>query len=76
MDTQNSNENFNSIVWRLAPKHLNSGAKIVEIASFIAACIFNEEYNSILKIMREREPVGHKNWVASQIFCQNEHDEQ
>jgi len=32
------------MIWRLAPKHLNSGLKIVEIASYIAARIFNEGY--------------------------------
>ncbi|XP_076549216.1 uncharacterized protein LOC143306722 [Osmia lignaria lignaria] len=51
--TQNANESFNSTVWRLAPKHLHSGLKILEIASFIAAGMFNEGYFSILKIMQE-----------------------
>ncbi|XP_053976796.1 uncharacterized protein LOC128875324 [Hylaeus volcanicus] len=53
--TQNSNESFNSTVWRLAPKHLNSGIKIIEIAAFIAASIFNEGYSSILRIMNALE---------------------
>lgn len=51
--TQNSNESFNSTIWRLAPKHLNSGLKIVEIESYIAAGVFNEGYSSILQIMME-----------------------
>jgi len=49
--TQNANESFNATVWRLAPKHLNSGLKIVEILAYIAAGVFNEGYSSILKIM-------------------------
>lgn len=49
--TQNANESFNATVWRLAPKHLNSGRKIIEIASYIAAGIFNEGYLSVLRIM-------------------------
>nr|XP_031848752.1 uncharacterized protein LOC116434154 [Nomia melanderi] len=49
--TQNCNESFNSIVWRLNPKYLNSGAKIIEISAFITAGIFNEGYSSVLKIM-------------------------
>jgi len=49
--TQNSNESFNSTVWRLAPKHLNADLKMVEIASFMAACIFNEGYSAILNMM-------------------------
>lgn len=51
--TQNSNESFNSTIWRLAPKHLNAGVKIIEIAAFIAASVFNEGYSSILKIMKK-----------------------
>lgn len=49
--TQNANESFNSTVWRLAPKHLHCGRKIIEIAAWIAAGIFNEGYLSVLKIM-------------------------
>lgn len=49
--TQNANESFNSTIWRLAPKHLNSGIKIIEIAAFLAAGIFNEGYYAVLKIM-------------------------
>jgi len=49
--TQNSNESFNSTIWRLVPKHLNSGSKIIEIAAFIAAGIFNEGYSTILQTM-------------------------
>lgn len=49
--TQNANESFNATVWRLAPKHLHSGAKIVNIAAFIAAAVFNEGYNAILMII-------------------------
>ncbi|KZC13151.1 hypothetical protein WN55_05772, partial [Dufourea novaeangliae] len=39
--TQNANESFNSTVGRLAPKHLHSGSKIIEIAAYIATGIFN-----------------------------------
>lgn len=46
----NANESFNSTIWRLAPKHLNSGMKIVEIAAYIA--VFNEGYYAILKMMQ------------------------
>lgn len=49
--TQNANASFNCMVWRLAPKHLNSGIKIIEIAAFIAAGVFNEGYYAVLKIM-------------------------
>lgn len=49
--TQNSNESFNATVWRLAPKHLHAGIKIVEVSAFIAACVFNEGYYSVLKMV-------------------------
>lgn len=51
--TQNANESFNATIWRICPKHLNSGLQIVEISAFIAAGIFNEGYTSILKLMNE-----------------------
>lgn len=55
--TQNANESFNSTVWRLAPKHLHCGRKIIEIAAYIAAGIFNEGYLTVLKIMSDLEIV-------------------
>ena len=51
--TQNTNESFNSTIWRLAPKHLQSGLKIIEVAAYLAACIFNEGSSSILMVMNE-----------------------
>lgn len=53
--TQNANESYNSTLWRLAPKHLHAGRKIVEIAAFIAACVFNEGFFGVMKIMETLE---------------------
>lgn len=50
-NTQNNNESFNNCVWNLAPKHIFTGKKILEIATLTAACIFNEGQKSVLKIM-------------------------
>ncbi|KYN32572.1 hypothetical protein ALC56_13053, partial [Trachymyrmex septentrionalis] len=50
-DTQNSNEAFNSCVWHLVPKNMFAGKKIVEIASYCAACTFNEGFQPLLKVM-------------------------
>ena len=50
--TQNPNESFNATVWRMAPKHLNSGHKIVEIAAYMAAGIFNEGYTAVQNVCR------------------------
>jgi uncharacterized membrane protein YdbT with pleckstrin-like domain len=55
--TQNANESFNSTVWRFCPKHLRSGLKIVEIAAFIAAGLFNEGYSTIFQIMMALEVI-------------------
>ncbi|KOC59898.1 hypothetical protein WH47_10539 [Habropoda laboriosa] len=48
---QNNNESFNSCVWHLAPKHIICGKKIFKIATYCAACIFNEGFALIVKIM-------------------------
>ena len=50
-NTQNSNESLNACVWKLAPKHLHCGAKTVEIATYIAAGVFDEGHSAILKMM-------------------------
>ncbi|XP_043258074.1 uncharacterized protein LOC122400607 [Colletes gigas] len=50
-ETQNNNESLNSLIWTFAPKHIHSGTATVEIATFLAACIFNEGFSSILKIL-------------------------
>lgn len=50
-ETQNNNESLNSLIWTFAPKHLHSGPKIVEIATFLATVIFNEGFEAVIKIM-------------------------
>ncbi|XP_066599941.1 uncharacterized protein [Prorops nasuta] len=50
-ETQNNNESLNSLIWTIAPKHLHSGPKIIEIATFLAAIIFNEGFEGITKIL-------------------------
>lgn len=47
--TQNNNESLNALIWLFAPKHLYSGKDIVEIATFLATCIFNGGYTRILQ---------------------------
>ena len=51
--TQKYNEHYNHCVRSIVPKRLFNGKNVVEIACKIAACIFNEGYNTILKIMEE-----------------------
>lgn len=53
--TQNTNESFTSAVWRFTPKHLHSGMKIIEIAAYLAAGLFNQGYASILQTMSTSE---------------------
>ncbi|XP_046145882.1 uncharacterized protein LOC123989223 [Osmia bicornis bicornis] len=50
--TQNPNESFNATVWRMTPKHLNSGHQIIEIAAYMAAGMFSEGYATILITMQ------------------------
>ncbi|XP_044593326.1 uncharacterized protein LOC123271157 [Cotesia glomerata] len=50
-NTQNNNEAFNNCVWSFAPKHIFVGQKTLEIAAFTAACIFNEGFFPVLKIL-------------------------
>ncbi|XP_074102194.1 uncharacterized protein LOC141529520 [Cotesia typhae] len=50
-ETQNNNESLNSLIWTFAPKHIHSGSQVIEIATFIAVCIFNDGFFPILKMM-------------------------
>ena len=64
--TQNSNESFNATVWNLAPKSYSSGKKILDIATDIAVCNFNDGFINILRIMKSLEmDIG----VQSYNFC-------
>jgi len=64
--TQNANESFNSTVWRLAPKHLHCGSKIIEIAAYLAGGMFNDGYSFILRVMDDLQlPIGRE----CQIFA-------
>ncbi|XP_077257590.1 uncharacterized protein LOC143894826 [Temnothorax americanus] len=49
--TQNTNESYNNLIWRIAPKNTNSSARVVEIATFLAVCLFNEGTLALLKVM-------------------------
>jgi len=60
-ETQNNNESLNSLIWTFAPKHLYSGPKIVEIATFLATAIFNEGFEAVIKIMNVMGcPIGNE----------------
>ena len=50
--TQNNNESFNSTVWALAPKNTSSGKIVLDVATEIAVCVFNDGFSSILHIMK------------------------
>lgn len=49
---QNSNESFNATVRTLAPKSYASGKKIIDIATDIAVCNFNDGFKSIMEIIK------------------------
>lgn len=53
--TQNNNESLNNLFWKIAPKISNCGSKIVDIASYAAACIFNEGTTSLIQIMNDMD---------------------
>ena len=50
--TQNVNECLNSKIWKIAPKCTPGSWRIVEIATNVAVCTFNDGAESILRIER------------------------
>ncbi|XP_029177754.1 uncharacterized protein LOC114945652 [Nylanderia fulva] len=51
--TQNSNESYNALIWSMAPKSVSSGKIIIDTASNIAVCTYNDGYSNLMKIMGE-----------------------
>ncbi|GFV62905.1 uncharacterized protein TNCV_3719111 [Trichonephila clavipes] len=50
--TQNNNESINSLIWKLCPKTLGCGRKIVDISTNEAIVIFNDGNQGRLKILQ------------------------
>ncbi|GFW65339.1 uncharacterized protein TNCV_396051 [Trichonephila clavipes] len=50
--TKNNNESINSLIWKLCPKTLGCGRKIVDISTNEAIVIFNDGNQGRLKIMQ------------------------
>ena len=51
--SQNNNEYYHSVIWRLAPKLRICGKRTIESAVHIAACTFNEGQRTLSVIMKE-----------------------
>ena len=51
--TQNNNESFNQLIWKITPKYLSGTSTLVQIAAHLAACTFNEGNYALLNIMQE-----------------------
>lgn len=49
--TQNNNESLNQLIWKIAPKILPAGSKIVDIAALVAACTLNGGTSALLLFM-------------------------
>ena len=50
--TQNNNESYNQLIWKISPKIIPSGMTTVELTAYIAACVFNEGSIALLQIMQ------------------------
>lgn len=50
-NTQNSNESYNNLIWKIVPKTMFASRETTEIASWIAACTFNEGARTYLAIL-------------------------
>ncbi|XP_044584565.1 uncharacterized protein LOC123265047 [Cotesia glomerata] len=70
--TQNNNESFNQLIWKITPKILPAGSKIVNIAALVAACIFNEGTSALLLIMHGMDlKLGRNSHEYARILDEN-----
>lgn len=51
--THNTNESYNNLIWRIAPKIAFSGMEIVEMTTYLATCIFNNGYQVLLQFLEQ-----------------------
>lgn len=51
--TQNNNESFNQLIWKISPKSVGGTASVVEIAANVAAYTFNEGSFALLSFLNE-----------------------
>ncbi|KYQ48626.1 hypothetical protein ALC60_12341, partial [Trachymyrmex zeteki] len=51
--TWNNNESLHNVVWKIAPKTMYNSAITVELATYIATCIFNEGARALLKFFKQ-----------------------
>jgi hypothetical protein len=51
--TQNANESFNSMIWKLCPKNSGCGSNVVQIAVSEAVLLFNDGQAGRLNVMSE-----------------------
>lgn len=49
--TQNNNESINSVIWKLCPKTIGCGRKVVEIATNEAIVLFNDGNSGRKRLM-------------------------
>jgi len=49
---QNNNESYNQLIWKISPKIIPSGSITVELAAYIAACVFNEGSITLLQMLQ------------------------
>ena len=50
-EIQNNNETLNSLIWTFTPKHIYARTQTIQISTFLAVYIFNEDFTPILKIL-------------------------
>eukprot|EP00916_Digyalum_oweni_P006115 GHVL01010535.1.p1 GENE.GHVL01010535.1~~GHVL01010535.1.p1 ORF type:complete len:168 (-),score=12.39 GHVL01010535.1:823-1326(-) len=50
--TQNSNESFNNIIWKLCPKRKKHGLVTVNTAVAVAVCLFNDGASSLGAVLK------------------------
>ena len=51
--TQNANESFNGVIWRMCPKEVNAGHQVVEMAANLATVTFNDGATGLCEVLKE-----------------------
>lgn len=73
--SQIANGSLNQLIWRVAPKKLSGSGKMVEFASYVAACTFKERAGSFLTILSDMNvSVGPSALIGGRLSHQQDRD--
>lgn len=69
--TQNANESFNSVLWTICPKRGFAGSKVVQLAAYEAAIVYNKGCQAKFEVLQQLNIVPGKHFEKAMCDFDN-----